>query len=216
MIDTIIFDAEGVVIDTESLWDEGQVEFLRRRGVSYDREEVKPLLTGLSFIEGVRALKAAYGLTGDEQDLADERLHIMRKLVGRASYVPGFIDLFESVRSRYRTCIATAMLDELFNDVDARLHMRDRFQGRVFTLADVGGRSKPDPAIFRHAARCLASAPEQCLVIEDSPHGIEAARRAGMRSVGLATTYPVASLQSADAVVRSLDDLDLDARELRC
>ena len=57
MIDTIIFDGEGIVVDTETIWDKGQEEFLRRRGFVYDRERIKPLLTGRSLAEGVEVKK---------------------------------------------------------------------------------------------------------------------------------------------------------------
>ena len=60
MIDTIIFDAEGIVIDTEAVWDKGQEIFLQRRGFVYDRERIKPLLTGRTLAEGVEVMKQVY------------------------------------------------------------------------------------------------------------------------------------------------------------
>ena len=60
VITTIIFDAEGVIFDSEPVWDRAQLEFLRRRGVIYRREQLKPLLTGRSLIEGVRVMQEMY------------------------------------------------------------------------------------------------------------------------------------------------------------
>jgi beta-phosphoglucomutase-like phosphatase (HAD superfamily) len=67
---------------------------------------------------------------------------------------------------------------------------------------------KPDPAIFLHAAAALELPPQSCIVIEDSRAGIEAARRAGMKCIAVATTNPPGVLSWADWVVASLDQLD--------
>lgn len=214
-IEAIIFDAEGVVIDTESIWDEGQRVFLERRGIAYDRAFVKPRLTGRSLADGVRALQAEYGFAGDPDELAEERAQIVRGLMRTAGFVPGFTTFFERVAGEYRVCIATAMQGALFDVVDERLGLRRLFGERVFTIADVGFRSKPDPALFLYAAARLAVAPAACVVIEDAPLGIEAARRAGMRCVGLATTYEPPLLSAADQVARTYDEIALDEIEPR-
>jgi beta-phosphoglucomutase len=209
MIDTIIFDAEGVVIDTETIWDKGQEEFLRRRGFVYDRERIKPLLTGRTLAEGVRVMQEAYGFGGDPDELARERADIVRELFAtEVDFVEGFGDFFNKVRDRYKTCIATAMDQELLVLVDRNLGLSELFAGHIYTLADVGFRSKPNPDVFLYAARQLGSEPGNCVVIEDAPHGIEAARRAGMRSIGISTTYEHDKLLAADLVVDEFDQID--------
>lgn len=209
-IDTIIFDCEGVIIDSESVWDHGQSEFLRRRGKVYDRALTKHLLTGRNLAEGVRIMQEQYGFGGDPEELAKERIEIVKELFAtEVQFIPGFPEFFETVRKDYRTCIATAMTRELLTLVDQRLGFSTLFDGHVYTLADVGFRSKPDPALFLYAAEKLGSRPETCLVIEDAPHGIEAARRAGMASIGLATTYEPDKLAGADLVVESFSEIQL-------
>ena len=210
MIDTIIFDAEGVVIDTEDIWDKGQEEFLGRRGFIYDRERIKPLLTGRTLAEGVEVMQRAYGFAGDPQVLAAERASIVRKLMAtEVRFIKGFRVFFERVRDQYKTCVATAMDRDLLSVVDRPLGLSQLFDGRIFTLDQVGFRSKPDPHLFLFAARQLFSRPETCVVIEDAPLGIEAARRAGMRSIGISTTYHRSRLLEADLVVDGFGDIDL-------
>lgn len=210
MITAIIFDAEGVVIDSEGLWDCGQREFLRRRGVSYEREALKPLLTGRSLVDGVRVMQERYGFPGDLHTLARERLAIVKELFATGvSWIKGFEEFYARVCGRYRTALATALDPDLFAVVDHRLHLSELFQGQVFFLTDVGGVAKPDPALFLHAASILQTAPAQCLVIEDAPLGIEAARRAGMRCVALTTTYDRSCLLHADVVIEDYAQLDL-------
>jgi beta-phosphoglucomutase len=208
MIDTILFDAEGVVIDTEPLWDKAQEEFLRRHGVAYDRGKLKPLLSGRSLIEGVEILKTECGLAGDSSRLAGERTALIRRLLEQdVGFVAGFPEFFERVRSTHKTCIATAMAEDLLRIVDRRLGLAKLFGGNIVSLAVPGLRSKPHPDLFLHAAQQLGSRPETCLVIEDAPHGVEAARRAGMKCVALTTTYGRSQLRGADCVVDSFAEI---------
>ncbi|MBI5014263.1 MAG: HAD family phosphatase [Deltaproteobacteria bacterium] len=209
-IEAILFDAEGIVVDTETLWDREQEEFLQRRGFPYDRARLKPLLTGRSLVEGVRILQEELGFGGDTGDLARERRRIARALfTGEVRWVDGFPEFFERVRERFKTAIATAMDPDLLRLADERLGLSARFPGTIVTLSDVGGRGKPDPALFLCAAARLGVLPPRCLVLEDSPHGVEAARRANMRCVALTTTYAPETLRGADAIVGSFAEIEL-------
>ncbi len=212
MIDTIIFDAEGIVIDTETIWDKGQAIFLQRRGFVYDRERIKPLLTGRTLAEGVEVMRQAYRFDGDTEALARERADIVRELfIHETAFIEGFLPFYESVRSRYKTCVATAMDQDLLKLVDQHLNLSALFENRIYTLDKVGYRSKPNPDIFLYAAQQLGSAPEHCVVIEDAPHGIDAAKSAGMCCIAISTTYDPGKLQKADFVVHAYAEIDLAA-----
>ncbi|HKJ87934.1 MAG TPA: HAD family phosphatase [Gammaproteobacteria bacterium] len=204
----LIFDAEGVVLDTEPLWDRAQAELLRKRGRGYDRDRIKPLLAGRAPEEGMAVLKGELGLSDDPAALAEERDALVRRAFSEeARFIPGFPDFFARVRADYPAALATAMDAGLLARVDRRLGLSALFTGHLYTAADAGGRGKPHPDLFFHAARRLGVAPERCLVLEDAPHGIEAARRAGMRCIGLATTFPPARLRAADHVVVDYDEI---------
>lgn len=210
MIEAILFDAEGVVLDTEDLWDLGQSEYLRRRGFVYDRERIKPLLTGRTMAEGVKIMQEIYGFGGDIEAQAKERVDIVKSAFrDHAKFMDGFLEFFEHVRHRYKVALATAMDEAVLEIVNGRLHLDSLFGQHIYTLSQVGFRSKPNPDLFLLAAERLGSAPARCAVIEDAPHGIDAARRAGMYSVGLASTYRPEQLKAADLVVRSFDEIRL-------
>ncbi|MEQ1815031.1 MAG: HAD family phosphatase [Nitrosomonas sp.] len=212
MIDTIIFDAEGIVIDTEAIWDKGQEIFLQRRGFVYDRERIKPLLTGRTLAEGVEVMRQAYQFAGDTGTLAQERADIVQDLfIHETSFISGFLEFYESVRNRYKTCIATSMDKDLLKQVDQRLSLSTLFENKIYTLDKVGYRSKPNPDIFLYAAQQLQSSPENCVVIEDAPHGIDAAKSAGMWCIAITTTYDPGKLGKADFVVSAYTEIDLDA-----
>jgi beta-phosphoglucomutase len=209
-INTIIFDADGVVIDSEKIWDEAQAEFSRRRGIPYERARIKPLLAGRSQAEAIEILKAEYGLSENAQSLADERMALVKRGFAKGvEFMSGFREFFQRIRSDYKTCIATSMPEELLAIVDGRLGLSTLFGKQIFSLIAVGYRSKPNPDIFLHAAKQLGAEPVNCLVIEDAPHGVEAASRAGMKCVGLTTTFDRQTLSRADCVVNSFAQINL-------
>jgi HAD superfamily hydrolase (TIGR01509 family) len=124
-------------------------------------------------------------------------------------FVPGFREFFRKVRATHKTCIATAMPEDLLAIVDTRLGLSVLFDGRIYSLTDVGQRSKPKPDLFLYAARRLAARPGNCVVIEDAPPGVEAARRAGMKCIALTTTYCRRKLSKVDIIVDSFKQIDL-------
>ncbi len=209
--EAILFDCDGVVLDSEILWDRCEAEFLRRRGIEFDAGRTKPLITGLGQTASVLLLQEQYGVPGDPEALVAERLGIIRGLFEEAvRFTPGFENFFEEkVRGRFKTCIATSMPEELFDVAGRRLGLRRFFGEHVYFPSHVGGRAKPAPDLFLYAAAQLATPPERCLVIEDSPRGIEAGKRAGMTVIGLATTHERALLAEADWVVAGFGEVDL-------
>lgn len=208
-IQGIIFDAEGVIIQTEGLWDQSQREFFGRRGIQYDRTKSKHLLAGRSLIEGVKIIQEMYPIPGDPADLATERRTIMAELLlSNVDFVPGFLDYYRrAVHTGFATCVATSMEPALFDAVDERLRLRELFDGRIYFTADVGGLSKPDPAVFLYAARQIHCRATACLVIEDSPAGIAGAAAAGMQCVALTTTFPEEHLGEADLICESFANI---------
>lgn len=214
MIDTIIFDAEGVVVDTEPLWDKSQEIFLERRGLTYDKKKLKPLMAGKSLVDGVVVMKQFYDLPGDKNDLAEERLTITRDLFASESqFIDGFLEFFEAVKhQRFKYCIATSMEKSLMLLINDNLKLTEMFHGKIFFISDVDNRSKPDPAIFVYAGGKLESEPETCVVIEDSVNGVVGAKKAKMYCIGLTTTFSREQLfrAMADRVVDSFADIPLN------
>jgi HAD superfamily hydrolase (TIGR01509 family) len=209
-IDALIFDAEGVTISTEALWDTVQHEFLAGYGVDYDRAALKPLVAGHSSVEALEIMQQLFDLPGTAADLAAERIEIARRHFTEINFVDGFPEFFASITPNFRTAMATAMDPNLFVLADARLGLTELFAGHVSTVADVGGRGKPAPDLFLHAATAISAVPARCVVFEDAPNGIEAAVNAGMHSVGLTTTFGAELLTAADLVIDAYSELDVE------
>ncbi len=125
-------------------------------------------------------------------------------------FIPGFYNFYQQVkRIGYKTCIATSSGDEFLKLIDQKLHIYELFENHVYGVSKVGNKSKPDPAIFLYAANEIASNPAECIVIEDSPRGIEAANRAGMFCIGLGTSFSLSKLQNANLVVKDYSEVRL-------
>jgi beta-phosphoglucomutase len=204
----ILFDAEGVVIDTEVAWDEAQEQFLARRGIPYERLRLKPLLSGRTLAEGAAVMQNMYQYQGDIESQVQERRALIRNLVsGKVNFISGFKSFFHTVQANFDVALATAMDVELFELADARLELTSLFKGNVVTLRDVNFRSKPQPDLFLCAARLLGIPPALCAVIEDAPLGIRAALNAGMFAVGLTTTYDATMLHEAHLICSSFQEI---------
>ena len=94
-IEAILFDCDGVVLDSETVWDRCETEFLRRRGIAFDIARTKPLITGLGQRAGVLLLQEQYGIAGDPDALVAERLEIIRGLFEReVRFTPGFPEFY--------------------------------------------------------------------------------------------------------------------------
>lgn len=211
--DTLIFDMDGVIIDSEVLFDNADTEFFRRHGKIYNREEVALLLTGMHLKAGTALIKEKYNLLGDVEDLVNERQGLLEaeyKL--HLKYMTGFEDFFEKVKSAgLKTCIATSCNDYLLNLVNEKLALNKKFGANIFKASDVGNVSKPDPAIYLYAAKKIDSEPSKCVVIEDAPKGVQAAKNAGMYCIGITTTFAADRLLAADLVVDSFQEIDLSS-----
>jgi HAD superfamily hydrolase (TIGR01509 family) len=203
--EAIIFDLDGVIINSETLWDESSRIFLKRRGLTYHRSRVKPLCTGKSLIDGTAIIKAFYHLCDDTRTLAEERKSIVGELYHEKI---DFIDDCEQFLRRLKQenipmAIATSSDTELLEIVLQRLNLTAFFGEQIYTLAQVDYLSKPSPAIFLFVANRLGIPPAECIVIEDSPNGVQAAKNANMFCIGIETTYNARLLEAADIVLKN-------------
>jgi beta-phosphoglucomutase-like phosphatase (HAD superfamily) len=204
----ILFDLEGTVIDTEYIWDEVDVEFLGRRGHTYNQATTKHHLMGKNLAGAIDKLKDLYGFEGHTSELADERRQIFGALLEREiDYIPGFLAAYRSLKPIYLTAIATSMERRFIAQADHKLGLTALFDTHIYSIEDIGFVAKPQPDIFLHAAAGLGLAPSQCLVIEDAPNSIEAAHRAGMACIALTTSTTRAHLQAADYIVDTYSDV---------
>lgn len=189
-----IFDMDGVVVDTNALHKDAWRAFCHARGLSPSEADMERWVFGrtnkdiLSFLLGP-------GLTRTElHNLAEEKESLFRKWAkGRLRPLAGLESLLADLaKAGVGLAVATSAPSGNVDCVMAETGLAHRFQHIVDAAAVE--RSKPEPDIYLEAAGRLGMAPSRCLVFEDSLSGIEAARRAGMTVVGLATTHGLEEL----------------------
>lgn len=219
MIRALIFDCDGTLTDNEPLHFRALAEAVRAEGVGITAAEYQKI-TGLPDDASVRAVLAKDGKDAPPEKVAAlvaaKRAVYGRSLAAGVAPVPGVVDFLRRAAPTYLLAVASgAWRDEVGPVLDG-LGVRALFRS-VVTAEDcpVG---KPDPAPFLKAMAALNAsvpAPEppitarECLVFEDSPHGVAAARAAGMRCVALTTSHTGEALVDADLVAQNYRALDL-------
>lgn len=211
-IRAIILDCDGVLADTERLHLDAFREALAPRGIEVTEEEYRTRLLGLDDRACAAAvLRRAGAVTDAEVDAFVRRKRALygRRLDAGVPVVSGVIRfLRRNVRTRALAVVSGACRAEVTRIID-HLGVADLI-GVVVAAEDVG-RSKPHPEPYLQALdRLCQPGPldaAACAVVEDSPVGMRAARDAGMRVIGLTTTYGAADLAAADLVIDSFGDL---------
>ena len=209
-----IFDIDGTIIDSMRFHERSWDVFLTRRGAPTVGEDFFRRTAGRT---GVEVMRELFGPLSDRDAHAfvGEKEVIYRELFApEFREVAGFTAFARAAKAAgVRLACATA------GDPDNIAFAVDGLRMQGFFDATVGAhdveRGKPEPDLFLLAAKRIASQPAECLVFEDAPLGIEAARRAGMRAVAIASTVPADELAApAHVIARAQDYTTLDARVL--
>jgi HAD superfamily hydrolase (TIGR01509 family) len=209
--DLVIFDNDGVLVDSEPLANTVLAELLTSYGLVCDWHDCVERYLG-STLERVRALvEAELGRPIPPDFESRYRALVYPRLAASVEAVPGAAALLDALDAAcVPSCVASSAIHERITITLTRAGLIARFAERRFSAEDVG-RGKPAPDLFLHAAAVMAVAPERCAVVEDAPAGIEAAAAAGMTSFGLARLTPRRLLAGATGGI--VDDLS-ELREL--
>jgi HAD superfamily hydrolase (TIGR01509 family) len=208
VIDAVVFDMDGVLIQSEEVWDEIREAYVLERGGRYDAQ-IQRALMGMSSTEWSRYLHETAGVPDEPEPINAE---VVRRML--ASYhdhlplIDGAVDAVRRLAVRYPLGLASSSNRQL---IDAALDLAGLaacFRAAVSSEEVTHG--KPAPDVYLEAARRLGVDPAHCAAVEDSHGGIRSAKGAGMRVIALPNpSYPPDedALGQADVVIRSLEEL---------
>jgi beta-phosphoglucomutase-like phosphatase (HAD superfamily) len=199
----LLFDMDGLMVDSEPLWFEVERDFAAARGGDWT-EELASACIGQGMANTLRVMRESFGFAGDLGRDASVLVELFLGRVAGLELKPGFDELLAEACSRsLPRALASSSARRLVEATLARFALRERFDAVV--TGDCVARPKPAPDIFLEAARRLGVPPGACVVLEDSLAGVEAARAAGMRVIAVPEGTPSAEMTAlADAVVGDL------------
>ena len=182
-ISLVIFDCDGVLVNSEPLAVRILSDMLARRGLSLSIGEAYARFLGRGLGSIVADIEDEYGLRVTSADLAGMREDLAELFRNELQPIPHVGETVAAIARSRAVCVASSSLPERLRLSLTLTGLAPHFAGHVYSASEVA-RGKPAPDLFLHAARNLGVPPHKCLVIEDSSAGVAAARAAGMHVFG--------------------------------
>jgi HAD superfamily hydrolase (TIGR01509 family) len=208
MIEAVVFDLDGVLIDSERVWDETRQELARERGGRWHERASRDMM-GMSSPEWSRYMHEVIGLKETPEEISAEVVRRLEEIYRRGlPLMEGAVQAVERLAARWRLGLASSSNRELIDLVLELGGLTPYFKATVSSEEVVRG--KPAPDVYLEAARRLDVDAERCAAVEDSENGIKSAKAAGMRVLAIGNPlYPPSddALALTDEVLTSLREL---------
>jgi HAD superfamily hydrolase (TIGR01509 family) len=210
-IEAVVFDLDGVIVDSEQVWDEVREAYTRESGGTYTERATRDMM-GMSSLEWSRYMADSLGVPATPEQINAAVVERMLARYGSAPpLIPGAVDAVRRIATRWLLAIASSSNPELIEVVVRATGLGDVF-GVAVSSQEVP-RGKPAPDVYLEAARRLAVEPTCCAAVEDSHNGIRSAKAAGMRVVAVPNPHfppDEEALALADVTVASIADLQVE------
>ena len=193
----ILFDLDGVLVDSTRAVDREWRDWARRKGV--DGDAIMAIAHGVRTLEVIRRVAPHLDAEAEAREIEREEAGDQQGV----AVMPGAMALVQSIPGR-RWGVVTSGSRLL---ATARLQFCGLPVPEVLITSDDVTNGKPDPEPYLKGAAGLGIPAAECLVMEDAPAGIQSASAAGMRAIGIASTYAVSELKMADAVIQGFEEL---------
>jgi beta-phosphoglucomutase len=208
----LVFDMDGVLVDSNPYHIENWINFLEARGIAYDREALPKQILGQRNDHLFREFLGPEKAKNEFDRLSDElEISFRRAFLPNAKPLPGLARLIEDCHAAgVPMAVASSAATENVHLIVDALKFRPYFRS-MLTGVEVT-HPKPHPEIYLNSAEKLGVEPGRCVAFEDSFVGLESASRAGMKVVAIASTFPAVELKQhghADLIVRSFEELSL-------
>jgi len=197
--DLVIFDCDGVLVDSEPLSNAIFATMLNERGLAVTLGDMYEWFLGRSMPQCMAKVRELLGHEPPDGFLDEYRRRVFQAFRLGLKAVPGISAVLDALDARgLPYCVASSGEPEKIRETLGTTGLLPRFEGRVFSVVEVEN-PKPAPDVFLYAARRLGARPERCVVVEDTPTGVAAGVKAGMTVFGHAALTPARSLVEAGA-----------------
>jgi len=212
---TIIFDMDGTIVDTEEIWQQAGHSLITSRGKTLsdeDKQELAKRLSGFALHDSCKVIKDFAGLEEPIETLIREKSGKASDLYAQGiRFIEGFLDFHQkAVSYNLKVGIATNADNHTIYLTDKTLNLKKLFGNHIYSFTQVNNQAKPNPAVYLHAAQQLETDPQECIAIEDSHHGVQAARNAGMLCIGINTAKKPELLQNSNFIIDHYDEIRLE------
>ena len=212
MIRAVVFDLDGVILQTEEVWDDVRGRYVVEQGGRYDADAQRAMM-GMSAPEWSRYLGEELGVPGTPEEISADLVRLMvARYREELPLIPGAREAVERLAERWPLGLASSSNRPL---IDAALELAGL--SRLFEAtvsSEEVARGKPAPDVYLEAARHLGVPATRCAAVEDSHSGIRSAKSAGMLAIAVPNaSFPpdAEALELADLVLDSIDELTVDA-----
>nr|MDT0660150.1 HAD family phosphatase [Micromonospora sp. DSM 115978] len=208
MTDAVIFDLDGVIVDSEPVWEEVRRRYVDEHGGTWQPDSQRRLM-GMSTREWARYLSAELGVDRSPEQVATDVIEEMaRRYAERVPLIPGADEVVRRIAGHWTLGLASSSPTRL---IDAALAASDLAEVFAVTLStERVEHGKPAPDVYVAVARRLAADPVRCVAVEDSSNGVRSAAAAGMRVVAVPhAAYPLDpdAAESATVILPSVIEL---------
>ena len=208
MIEAVVFDLDGVIVDSEHVWDEVRQQLAEERGGRWHDRASRDMM-GMSSREWSRYMHDVIGLHEPPEEINAEVVRRLKAVYReRLPLIPGAVQAVERLAARWPLGLASSSNREVIDLVLEAAGLAGSFSATV--SSEEVPRGKPAPDVYLEAARRLGVEPDRCAAVEDSENGIRSAKAAGMRTITIPNPrYPPAAdaLAKADVVLDSVEEL---------
>jgi len=207
----VVFDLDGVIVDSEQVWDEVREAYVAETGGLYAETATRDMM-GMSSPEWSRYMAESLHVPGTPDEINAAIVERMLRRYGEAPpLVPGAVDAVRRVAARWPVAIASSSNPELIEVVVRAAGLGDVFE--IAVSSQEVARGKPAPDVYLEAARRLGVGPTSCAAVEDSHNGIRSAKAAGMRVVAVPNPHfppDDEAMAAADVVLGSIAELQVE------
>jgi len=207
MIKAIIFDMDGVISDTQKIHASVEQDIFKQNGINLSVEEITAKYSGVEDHEFFKEIFSDYNVTANVEDIIKKKwINMFSTIEKSIEEIPGTINLIKDCKSKgMKLAVASASPTCFIKLVLEKLNIANQWD--AITSAEEVKKGKPDPAVFLLAAKKIGVEPNQCLVIEDGINGMIAAKKAGMKCIGLVKEGKQCP---ADKIIHDLRNLSWD------